>query len=316
MPLLRKKTSLLACAAISLVALSGSISSCGKSIYETAANKETDEARKEAAIIALDKDDYETASKNMEKLWESKPSNENAQLYAISLLGLAGFSLFDVVRDALQSASSSSKESSAGNAILDKISDVVGTNVTETQLDIIRTAIDVLRAAPDQTSAGLKFQKCLTAGIYAAPTLGGLSEKIAELNTTLQALPSRLGASGTACLASLSEINAIGEALTGVISDTALLASRVKDIETIVAGCLPSGSAQAVNSLTSQVNALATNADKGCSIPSTQKIGSFTLPACMNSFVLAAGGSTAVASDKKIAGCEVFLNCTGNSSCF
>ncbi|MCA2962261.1 MAG: hypothetical protein IOD12_18560 [Silvanigrellales bacterium] len=296
--------------------LASGLGACGKSLYAPAANKDTDEARKEAAIIALDDDDYKTASENMAKLWESDPSNENAQLYAISLLGVAGFSLFDVVKDALSSTTSDAKESSAGNAILDKITDVVGTDVTESQLDIIRTAIDVLSAAPDQTSAGLKFQKCLTAGIYAAPTLGGLSEKLATLNSSLQTLPTRLGATGAACSASASEVTAIGDELTEVISGAALLAARVKEIEEVIGECLPAGSTEAVNTITTKVTALATNADKGCTIPATQQIGTYTLPSCMNTFVLAAGGSTATAADKKIAGCEVFLNCTGGASCF
>ena len=292
------------------------LAACGQSLYAPAANKDTAEARKEAAVIALDKDDYQGAANSMAKLWETDKTNENAQLYAISLLGVAGFSLFDVVKSALTSASSTSKESSAGNAILDQIAGVIGTNVTEEQLGTIRAAIDILEAAPDQTSAGLKFQKCLTAGIYAAPTLGGLAAKLAALNATLQSLPTKLAASGSSCGASASEVTAIGNELTGVITDAALLAARVKDIEAVVGKCLPAGSASSVNEITTKVNALATNADKGCAIPATQTIGTYTLPTCMNTFVLAAGGSTAVASDKKIAGCEVFLNCTGSSACF
>ena len=104
--------------------------------------------------------------------------------------------------------------------------------------------------------------------------------------------------------------------LTELISKTAGLANRIQEVQTIMGDCLPSGAAEAVNQITRKIAKLTTNADKGCSIPSTQKIGNFTLPTCLNDFVLASGGNTAVASDKKIAGCEVFLNCAGSTSCF
>jgi hypothetical protein len=311
----RRLVSLLALAACATLAFTV-VPACGKSLYSPAANKDTDESRREAAIIALNDEDYDTAVENMNTLWAKSKSNENAQLLAISLLGSAGFSLFDVVRNALESASETTKDSAAGNAILDRITAVVGDGVTDAQLVIIRLAIDVLKAAPDQASAGLKFQTCLTAGIYAAPTLGSLSSKVAALNTSLQTLPTRLQATGASCGASAATVSSIGAELTDVLTETALLASRINDIKDVLGDCLPAGSADQVNELTTQVTSLATKADKGCTIPSSQAIGSYTLPSCMNTFVRAAGGSTARASDGTIAGCEVFLNCTGGSSCF
>jgi len=302
---------------VPLLAVFLSCVSCGRSVYSPAATKDTDEGLKEDAIIALNGDDYVTATSRLEELWTRVKTNETAQLYAISLLGTSGFNLFDLVKKALTSVTDESKKSSsAGNAILDKISAIVGTNVTDLQLDTMKKAIDILAAAPDQTSAGLKFQKCLTAGLYAAPTLGALTARIATINTTLNTLPAKLGAVGASCSASASEVSTLGAQLTGIINDTATLAARIKSIETVVGECLPKEATSSVNTITTQVNKLSTSADKGCTIPATQVIGSYTLPSCMNDFVLAAGGSTAVSGDKKIAGCEVFLNCSGGSTCF
>jgi hypothetical protein len=290
---------------------------CGKSIYSPAAQKQTDEALKEEAVIALNSSDYDKAEKPLEKLWKEQKTNELAQLYAVTLLGKAGFDLFDVVKKALLSISDSSeKQSAAGNAILDRISNVVGSELTQVQFDYLKQAIDVLLAAPDQKNAGVAFQKCLTAGIYAAPTLANLASQVTEIKATLQALPSRVQASGSSCGASTATINAIGEDLTALITSTATMASRIKDIESIMGECLPKGSAAGVNEITSKVAKLSTQADKGCTIPSNQTIGAYTLPSCMNTFVLASGGSSAQASDGTIAGCEVFIHCSSPNSCF
>jgi hypothetical protein len=304
--------------ALALVFVSPIFAGCGKSLYSVAANKKSDDAVYQDAILALNNDDYDTAADKLESLWNKKETQDLAQLFAISLLGKAGFSLFDVIQKALSAVSESDgdKDGSTGNAILDKISSVVGSSVTDDQLDTIKKAISILSQAPDQANTGLKFQKCLTAGIYAAPTLAGLTTTIAKLNTTLEALPTKLGSSGFTCGASSTVVNEVGEELSEVITQAASLATRVQDIESIVGACLPEGSTSNVNEVTTKVTNLATKSDKGCSIPASQQIGTFTLPSCMNDFVLASGGSTAAANDNKIAGCEVFLNCSGGTSCF
>jgi hypothetical protein len=302
---------------VTLVTLGSVLNACGKSIYSPAANKKTNDAVLQDAILALNSDRYEEASSKLESVWESNKTLEISQLYSISLLGQAGFSLFDVIKKALATVTdSNSKQNSAGNAILDKISSIVGTNLTEAQYTLLKKAVTVLNSADDQSNAGLKFQKCLTAGIYAAPTIAGLSSSILELQTKLKELPTKLSASGATCGASSATINETGASLTLTISQAASLASKIQDIESVMGDCLPAGTAESVNQITKKVANLVTKADKGCSIPSTQTVGSYTLPSCMNTFVLESGGSTAVSGDKKLSGCEVFLNCVGASSCF
>ena len=304
-----------------LCLLSPLLQSCGKSLYSVAANKETDDAIFQDAVLALNKDDFATASTKLGILYDKEKSLEVSQLFSISLLGEAGYNLFDVIKKALATVSDdSSKQNSAGNAILDKISSVVGTTVTNEQYALMKKAVLVLTEANDQSNAGLKFQKCLTAGIYAAPTLAGLATTLTQLNTKLQELPTKVSATGSGssatCGASSATISEVGAELTSVISQAATLATRIQDVEAVMGECLPAGSADSVNEVTKKVTNLATKSDKGCSIPSNQTIGSFSLPTCMNSFVQASGGDTAKAGDNQIAGCEVFLNCAGGTSCF
>ena len=302
-----------------MVALCVVMASCGTSIYKPVGKSKSDEAKKEDAILALNNDDYEQATARLGELWDKSKSNEIAQLYAIALVGKAGINLFKSVTDALtaDSASSSADEkSSAGNKVLDKISNLIP-DLSDAQLAEIKYAIDVLQAAPNQTSTGLKFQKCLVAGIYAAPALAGITTTVAKIQTTLNALPAKLGTStgSNACTASADAENQAGQELSDVITAAGKLASRVTEISAIVGACLPAGSGEAVNEVTAKVTKLKTNADKGCAIPATQTIGAFTLPSCMNTFISSGGGATAVASDGLVAGCEVFLNCS-DGKCF
>lgn len=290
------------------------LTACGSSVYSSAARDDSAAARKEDAIIALNGSDYEKASDTLARLWQEGRTNELAQLYGIALLGRAGIDLFEQVTNALAEAGKSGqkKEGSAGNKILDTISAILP-DMTDAQLAFVRSAITVLQAAPDQTNAGLKFQKCLTAGIYAAPTLSGITTSVASLQATLDALPGKLQSSGTTCGASAATIAEVGAELNAAIAAAGRLSQRLADVSSVVGECLPGGSGEKVNEITSKVSRLTANADKGCGVPVNQQLGRFTLPTCMNAFVASSGSGTA--GNGVVEGCELFVNCS-NGSCF
>ena len=307
--------------AVALVSILTGVGACGTSIYKPVGKSKSDEAKKEDAVLALNNDDYETATARLGELWEKGKTNELAQLYAIALVGKAGVNLFKSVTDALTnststSSSTSSSKTSTGNEVLNKITSLFP-ELTDEQVAQFKIAISVLEQAPNQASTGLKFQKCLVAGIYAAPALVGITTSVAKIQATLTALPGKVGTNSgsTTCSASAEVINEAGQELTDVITAAGKLATRISDVSKIIGDCLPSGTGESVNEITSKVTKLKANADKGCTIPTTQALGKYSLPSCMNTFIAASGGSTAVASDGIIAGCEVFINCS-DGKCF
>ena len=308
---------------------------CGSSLFSSFGKNESEESLKTDAILALNKSDFETATTKMEKLWNLGPTNQKAQLYAISLVGLAGFDLFCIIKQAVASlqkspltegdsckkdatpsatATPTSSDSSSGTQILSILSQFVGTSITDENEARLKKAIEILSLAPDAKDAGIVFQKCLTGGIYSVPTLSELTTSISSIQSTLQSLPTKLGAASgsTTCNASTTVVDEAGAELTSLLTNVANVSKAVEILSNVLGECLPADSKESVNAVTAQVNKIVAAADKGCSIPSTQQLGNYTLPSCMNSFVTSSS-TTAVASDGIIAGCELFINCAGGS---
>lgn len=311
--------------------------SCGKSIYKPVSSNKSDEAKTQDAIIALNNDKYGEASAKLSEVWSTNKGNEIAQLYSVAILGEAGVNLFCLVKQSLSisagqdpnsspscphvtisesaTTSTTSNTTASGNDILNNISALVASSLTDDALVKIKSAIEILKLAQDQTSPGIVFQKCLIGGIYAAPALTSLLSSIETIKATLAALPAKVGASTGSCTGSAAAVAEAGQELTNIITTVGKLSARISDVTEILGSCLPAGSTDSVNSLTKQVTSLLEKADKGCNIPATGDLGaSVALPTCMNSFITASS-SGAVAGDKIVSGCEIFLNCSGGS-CF
>ena len=306
---------------MSILFASFSIMSCGTSLYRPLAAKETTDALREETLLQLNEGNYDSAATIAKKLWEKQQTNENASLYAIALSSQAGVGLFDLIVNTIEKTTSTSSNSSAGtsagNNVFNSLSSALPT-FTSSQLESLKTAINILDSAPEKTATKLLFQRCLTAAIYAIPQIKNLQTGITSVQTTLTNLPSRLGttAGGTGCSASTETINAAATELSSAIQSLGSITTDFASALSIVGECFPSSQGKdSLNTVSQQVTKLTTNADKGCSIPSTQKIGSYTLPTCLNDTIAATGGNTAVAGDGKIAGCELFVNCT-SGSCF
>ncbi|MEN9529971.1 MAG: hypothetical protein RI932_1844 [Pseudomonadota bacterium] len=294
------------------------LSSCGTSLYRPISNKETADALREQTIMLLNSGDYEEAVSTAEKLWAKEVSNETASLYSIALASTAGIGLFDLTVSSIKTASTQtgtgSQTNSAGNSVFNSLSNALP-DFTEEQLSRIKKSIDVLDAAPEKRAPGLVFQRCLTAGIYTVPTVKNLQQSITSVQTTLSALPSKLGSgSGSACSASSATINSAAEDVSASIKNLGTISGNFASAMNTMAECFPSAEGKdSLNTVSQQVSKLRTNADKGCAIPATQKIGSYTLPSCLNDTITNTGGATAVAGDGIIAGCELFLNCSSGS---
>jgi hypothetical protein len=294
---------------------------CGTSLYRPFSAKETTQALREETLIQLNNGNYDTAVEYAEKLWNKNKSNDSASLYSIALASQAGVGLFDLIVSTIEKSASTTNSStsagnSAGNGVFDSLSTVLP-SFTDTQLNTLKQAIDVLDSAPDKTSSKLLFQRCLTAAIYTLPTLKGLQSGITKLQSTLSELPSKLGSSSsTSCTASTDTINTTAAELSDAITNLGTVTTNFASAIAIIGECFPSSEGKdSLNTVTQQVSKLTSAADKGCAVPTTQKIGNYTLPSCLNDTVAASGGSSAIANDGKIAGCELFINCS-SGSCF
>ena len=295
--------------------------SCGTSLYRPISSKETAEALREETLLLLNSGQYENAVATAEKLWSKDKTNESASLYSVALLGSAGVGLFDLTVNSIKNATSGSSQtassgqsSAAGNNVFNSLSSLLPTFTPE-QTEKLKKSIEILDSAPHKKASNLVFQRCLTAGIYTVPTITNLQKSISSVQATLSSLPSKLGSgSGSSCSATASEINSAATEVSTSINGLASLAGDFATAMTIIGECFPTSDGKAsLNSVSQQVSKLLENADKGCSIPQTQKIGNYTLPSCLNDTITATGANSAQAGDGTIAGCELFINCPAGS---
>lgn len=285
--------------------------SCGTNMYKSAAKKDGPEATLEAAKIALDNSDYTEARSILSTLWESNKSSTITELLVVSKMAYAGFNFFDIISKSLTSSTSSSGK--AGNSILSNLKNVLTTDVSTAALDELKDTLNVI-AASDKPEE-LAVLKCFSGGIYSQIILTKIDTELATLSATLKALPTRLSAASGTCTASNTEISKIGADLKTSLDSVGTITTRISTIVQQVGSCLQSltsGTTSSANSLQTSITNLVSKADKGCTVPSNQLLGSLALPSCMNSFVTS---STAKAGDGVIDGCEFFVNCTGGS-CF
>lgn len=292
------------------------LTACGTSLYRPLAGKETPAALREETLVQLNSGNYDAALQSAEKLWDKEKTNSSASLYAITLSSIAGVGLFDLTINSIKAVSSQSSQSSSssGNSVFNSLSTLLP-SFTTTQLASLKKSIEILDSAPNKTASDLLFQRCLTAGIYTIPTIKNLQTSLTAVQTTLTELPTKLGSgSGTGCSASTATINTAASELSSSIGSLTTIAEDFASAMSIISDCFPSSEGKdTLNSVSQQVSKLKQNADKGCAIPNTQKIGSYTLPSCLNDTITALGGNSALANDGEIAGCELFLNCSSGS---
>ncbi|MEN9808910.1 MAG: hypothetical protein RLZZ488_477 [Pseudomonadota bacterium] len=303
--------------------LSSALVSCGTSLYRPFSIKDSNDALREETLIQLNQGNYDSAVESAKKLWDKDKSNNSASLYSIALASQSGVGLFDLIVNTIDKTASSSSNTSSGsstssgNNVFNTLESVLPT-FTQAQLDTLKKAIEILDSAPEKNSSKLLFQRCLTAAIYTIPTLKNLQSGITSVQSTLNGLPTKLGtaAGGTGCSASAESISAAAAELSAAITDLGDITTDFTTALGIVGECFPSSQGKdTLNTVSQQVSKLKTAADKGCTVPATQKIGSYTLPSCLNDTINATGGGSAAANDGKIDGCELFINCT-SGTCF
>lgn len=270
----------------------------------------------EQGVLAMNKQDFNTARKAFSEIWKSDKSNKIAQLYANAVLSDAGFDLYDIIVNVIESANS--EDLTSANDVLSALSEVLTVEASASQLDDLNLSLDILTEAENQSSSALEFQKCLIVGIYSIPVINGITESISTIQSTLDTLPERLNVDtgdGRTCQASASVVEETGASLTALISEVGAISERVDDINEIIQNCntiAANSPSDQVNDLTQNIDSIIESADQGCTVPNLGVLGNRILPSCMASYVQETAES-AIAGDGVVSGCEVFLNCAGGN---
>jgi hypothetical protein len=292
--------------------------SCGKSIFSSISKNDSTESLKQDAVVLLNQKKYAEATKKLQILWDREKTNYAASLFVTSLAGEAGYPIFSLILNTLKTIGSQKLNNNVGNEVLNAFKQL---NFSQQEENIasqqkLKEAIQIVLQAPDKENLAIKFQGCVVGAIYAWPSISKIESYTANLKSQLNSLPTRLSANGAACGASADTINQVSAELSQSIEQATSALLKIEDVSEIIEKCLPSSGSSQINSLTQTIYLMKQNADKGCSIPQNQAINGITLPNCVNQTILNSGGNTAVANDEKLAGCELFLHCTGTTRCF
>lgn len=286
---------------------------CGTSIYQSVGSeKESKEAQREAGLLALDSRDFSKAVTVFSKMWTSEKTNDIARLYSLALVGKGGYSFLEILKSAMDGLGSSSE---VGGTIFNTLSRFLPSGKTAEDLDYVAEGITILNAAPGRTSnGGITFQRCMTAAIYSTAVIIELTKSVSDLTTQLDAMPAKLSMTGTDCNADAATVESVGSELTQAIQAASKANSDFSMLSSLIGDCLSTDAQSSADSLTAKITKLTTAADKGCTIPDNQMIGSTPFPSCMNTYVASTAGS-AQSGDNIISGCEVLVNCVGGT-CF
>lgn len=291
------------------------LSACGTSLFESLSSNDSPESLKEDAIIAMNENDFDTATARLAALWAQSPSNETAQLYSAALLGQGGVVLFDLIRSTVETLGGNS---GIGSSLMDRLAmsseSILGPMTPQRQAKVAE-ALAILNQAPQPDAVGVFFQKCITASISAVPTL----QSIARIDQELNRLKSIMGDFQTpedSCGSSeRTRLDAIGTALTTILDQATFATANLAEVSAILDSCFSTdGALQRSSVLTARLNAIRTTADQGCVQSGPLVVDNVPIPSCVSS-QFAEQSSSAHAQDGRIDGCELLFNCAGGN-CF
>lgn len=294
------------------VAIGVIFAACGTSLYRPLAKTDSDVAKKESAMMALDNSDYETAEPILSELWAKNKTDELTQLYAVSIMGTVGLDLFSVITTALTKCQSGDASSScSGDSLLNNINASVPAGLDRTKVTAkLKSTVDVLNQAPTKASAIPLL--CFSGGLYINYVMTDLQTQFTTIQENLKADLASLGA---ACVdPSGAGVDAVGKKVEASVNALGAIGTAIKDVTKSVGSCISavSGGTGTTNDIQKTLAKFESNADKGCTLPESGVLGQLPLPACIATFVKA--GAQADAGDGRIDGCELFLNCM-NGEC-
>lgn len=275
--------------------------------FEPFADKTSDKALLEEALILIDKEDYDGALARIGEM--EGDSNKRRVAWTGALLGQAEMGVLDIAK----------LVNGGGNLddLLDNLDDTVifGTGATRTvKLGALDTALDVLGNAPDPEKESIRNLSCILSGVLSLPTI---SESITGMNTATSHLTNVLENVEGAGLDS-SQCPGVDDFATSLETISGLQAT-FDTILSSVADCpiLDLSGSDSLNSIETSLRKFTDNADSGCE----------GLPDCGNNpacqalqltcvSTLLSDAASSVAGDGEVSVCELVQNCLDPTTCF
>ncbi len=303
-------------------------SSCGddeinvfQPVAEPFALKNDQDAKLEQVMVLLDKKKYADALEIVEPMIDDvdQDSNQARILFASAKLGQAQLDIWSVIKNIINTDSSSTGGDAGGEGIdniFDSFSEsVLGTDaMRQSKVDALAESLSTLLAAPSPDERKLQNTACLFAGLLAIPTIADATDALQDLQSALGQIRDAAGSGGTVC----PNISVLDSAANEVIFATFNFNLVLQAAQTCPFLDLEEA-ANLMNTVELSMSNLKTAADKGCDSLPTCPAG---LPGCAALFppcvqeALTVGTSSATAGDGQISTCELALHCINPASCF
>ena len=296
---------------IIFLGLSLCLSQCGSNVFGPTVSSTSERYYIAKAQEEIDQQKYDDAIETLAKVETN--SNEKVFLQIASQLGSSGLSLWNIIKDLLDSNNFASRSGSGADKVFDLLNDTFfGVADTRVQrLKSLASGIESLKLAPDQDSR-VENYRCFLAGILALPSVTDGSSAITAVTTSLQDISTEISQGGNSqeC-SSIDTFESNLTRLTQVQEDLALALKETQDCPLFSS----LSNADQMNKVEALLDKFKTAADKGC-ISTECTLGEAACEALSFGCVGAVlGASSAVAGDGKIEKCEIVQNC-GSGSCF
>ncbi len=282
--------------------------SCSGNLYEGLVSEESDASLLEKAANQIDEQDYRGAEVTLAKV--EGDSNQKRILQVASSLGTAGFDIWQIILDVLDTGSG------GGDIGFDSLFDSVSSSIFGVEKKVeraeaLRFSINTLLGAPDTSQSELKNLNCFLGGLLSFTVAEDGDSRISAVQSSLSSIQNNVVGSGSTAAecpgieqleSNLSSLATIQEDLDLILRAT----SECSFIDT---------SSSSLNTVEERLQQFVSNGDKGCSDQPDcgDSLACQALQfGCVQSEVI---DSNSEVNDGVVSSCEIVQNCL-NATCF
>lgn len=286
-----------------------SLSSCGSNIIPLNESPDNDFDRLTLAQKYLDDREYTKAVSLLEKV--ESDSNERRVLLVAANLGLADFSIWEIILNVLDSNSEGQKL--GFDNIFNSVSGTIfGQDTKDQKVAAMQEAIELLLAAPEPDDADVQNLSCFLGGLLSVVAVEDGTRAITSLSNSLETISDNASGNGdnadecpgvSDLEASIEELTSLSASLTNIVNATA--ECSFIDVD-----------GSSLNSVEEKIKQFTETADDGCTaVPNcgSSKACRAQSLGCVSQIVQQDDDS--VAGDGSVSSCEMVQNCIG-AKCF
>ncbi len=273
-------------------------------------------AMEEEAKVRMDDGDYEGAAEILDSMVDDDEldSNQARLLYASAQLGVAGLDIWSIITNFLDGDSS---DSSSVDSFFDSFTDTFLGSGSErtTKIAALTDALAKLQSAPYPNEGRMTKTGCILAGILSVPTLAEAESAVEDTMEALDSISSSASSGGETC-PDISLLDSATASMATAVTNFAVILEAAENCPYLDLD----ETSSTMNTIQTQLSALTTNADKGCSelptCPDSVPDCADLFPTCVQEAIELGDDNTAVSGDGEIASCEIVLHCTDVTACF